>query len=98
MAYQSFSETPIQNSVGIVNDFLVGCLGANNIEEAYDTFFANAKQWAICQLRDEGFPAEAIQNMLDNHEQCEDTPVYDSYYRLLNQFNRKVLTAAANSL
>jgi hypothetical protein len=98
MSYEATSTTPVQTAIGIINDFLMGCLTSSNIEEAYDTFCVEQRAWTTSRLRDDGFKVEEIQKLYDDHENCEDTPIYDAYYGYLNQFCRKVLTAAANAL
>jgi hypothetical protein len=79
----------------------MGVLGEPNISEAYDMFAANGQAWARSALHDEGYSYDQIGALLDTpegHEAHENTPIYDAYYRLRTQFNRKVLTAAANSI
>jgi hypothetical protein len=104
MTYQPQSVVPMQIRVGILNDFFMGCLdvkgrGPNGeTVDVYDAYVDAATEWTTLQLLDKGYNREQIKFLHDHHEEAEDTPIYDDYYRLRAQFVRKVLTAAANSL
>lgn len=98
--YEPTSETPIQNTVGILHDLFMGNFNVTAVGgiDITDQLMENARIWLELRLLDEGFNREQVRMLTDDHEGMENTPIYDAYYRLRGQFVRKALTAAANAL
>jgi hypothetical protein len=102
--YEPSSTTPIQTSVVILHDFFMGNFDVKGLGTAgeeldiYDVYTDQAYTWAESQLRERGFSQEQITYLRDHHEEAENTPIYNEYYQLREQFNRKVLAAAAASI
>lgn len=100
MEYVPQSQTPIQHGVGIIQDFLAFSFdvkAAGKID-IVDEYRSSQAMWAKEQLRDKGYSEQEIQDMAKNHEDYEECAIYKDYYRFLDQFNRKVLTATAAQL
>jgi hypothetical protein len=96
--YTESNHTPVQAGVNIIMGFInfeFKVLGQSNGKELdiVDEYQAAQRMWADEQLKDRGFNEVEILSMHEMHEDHENLPVYNEYYKLLDMFNRKVLTA-----
>jgi hypothetical protein len=98
--YTEMNHTPVQAGVNILMGFLnyefsvTGQVGGKTLD-IVDEYQAASRMWADEQLKDRGFNEVEILSMHENFEDHENLPIYNEYYKLLDMFNRKVLTATS---
>lgn len=98
--FQAQDQTPVQTGVEILRGFFnyEFDVKASGDQDIVDTYQEAAQSFARTELRVLGYRQDAIEALFRNHENYENMPIYDDYYRLLTVFNRKVLTATSSVL